>query len=117
MAKTNKQINKEYERANDEESSPAVVAYRIGQLEQTVKEGFEAHNLKLDKLVSNFADKSDVLELNRQVGVLFADVDILKRTDATQQGAIEANKRFVSVSLTLLGMVVVAISTYFGLHK
>lgn len=32
------------------ENSPAVIAYRVGKLEQTVSEGFSQINTKLDKL-------------------------------------------------------------------
>jgi hypothetical protein len=53
MTKSNKQINKESE-VSDSENSPAVVTYRIGQLEQVVRDGFKEHNEKLDRLANNF---------------------------------------------------------------
>lgn len=72
MAKSNKQINKEAVIVNDE-TSPAVVAYRMGQLEQTVKEGFKEHNEKLDKLVVSFATKFEVQELEKRLNTLDND--------------------------------------------
>lgn len=38
----------------DDENSQAVVNYRMGQLEQVVKDGFREHNEMLAKLVNNF---------------------------------------------------------------
>lgn len=58
---------------SDSESSPAVVVYRMGQLEQTVKDGFKDHNEKLDKLVDNFATKHDVAVVSHRVATLEGD--------------------------------------------
>lgn len=69
MAKTLSQINKE----DTSPDSPAVIAYRLGQVETAVKEGFQAHNTKLDALVSNFATKADIQALSHRVGSLESD--------------------------------------------
>lgn len=59
MSKSNAQIVKE---ANSTpiEDSPAVIAYRMGQLENAVKSGFEKHDKKLDDLTSSFATKEEL---------------------------------------------------------
>lgn len=59
MAKSTAQINKEATSAPLEDS-PAVIAYRMGQLENAVKAGFEKHDKKLDSLTSNFATKEEL---------------------------------------------------------
>lgn len=65
MAKSNQQINKEAG-MTDVDSTPAVVAYRVGQLEQTIRDANQAHearsketNDKLDRLVDNFVARTD----------------------------------------------------------
>ena len=64
--KSNKQINKEAE-VSDSDSSPAVVAYRVGSLEDVVKAGFREHNEKLDKLIGNFATKEELSIVTRRL--------------------------------------------------
>lgn len=59
MAKSNNQINKENELRDNSPDSPAVIAYRLGQVESAVKEGFDAHNAKLDSVINNFSTKSE----------------------------------------------------------
>ena len=61
MAKSNKQINKEAD-VSDVESTPAVVAYRVAQLELTQKEGFKALNDKLDSYVIGFVTEKEYTE-------------------------------------------------------
>lgn len=72
MAKSNKQINKEAE-VSDNDSSPAVVAYRVGRLEDAVTAGFREHNVKLDRLVENYATKGDVQGISHRVHSLESD--------------------------------------------
>lgn len=64
MAKSTVQINKE---ASGQETTLAVVDYRMGQLETAVKEGFAAHDKKLDGLTTNFASKDDLMLVQRQL--------------------------------------------------
>lgn len=47
---------------SDVESTPAVVAYRVGQLEQTQKEGFAALTDKLDKITDGFVTAKELTE-------------------------------------------------------
>lgn len=72
MAKSNKQINKEAS-VSDNDSSPAVVAYRVGRLEDAVTAGFKEHNDKLDKLVENYATKGDFQAVSHRVSSLESD--------------------------------------------
>lgn len=61
MVKSTSQINKEAASSNlPLEDSPAVIAYRMGQLENAVKAGFEKHDKKLDSLTLNFATKEEL---------------------------------------------------------
>ena len=69
MDKSNAQINKE----DSSPDSPAVVAYRLKLVENAVKEGFLAHNDKLDKIVSNFATKEITTGLDKRIGDLESD--------------------------------------------
>ena len=66
MAKSNQQINKE-SGTTVQETTLAVVDYRMGQVEiglkensAAVREGFAAHDKKLEALTSNFATKEEL---------------------------------------------------------
>lgn len=61
MAKSNKQINKEAE-VSDNDSSPAVVAYRVGQLEANQKERFDSLSQQLTKIVEGFVTEKEMVE-------------------------------------------------------
>lgn len=78
MVKSNAQINKEATSAPLEDS-PAVIAYRMGQLENAVKAGFEKHDKKLDSLTSNFATKEEFSSINTRVTSLESDRKWLAR--------------------------------------
>lgn len=45
--------------------SPAVLAYRVGQLEKTQAEGFRSVNEKLDSLARNFTTKAELLSAQK----------------------------------------------------
>lgn len=68
---SNKQIT--VESPDNPEDSPAVIAYRLRQVEGAVKDGFREHNEKLDNLVTNFATKTDIQSLSHRVSSLEAD--------------------------------------------
>lgn len=67
MAKSNQQINKESGNSI-QETTLAVVDYRMGQLEAAVKEGFAAHDKKLDGLTNNFATKEELIVVQSRLG-------------------------------------------------
>jgi hypothetical protein len=73
MVKTNRQINKEDSVSDNTPDSPAVIAYRLGQVEVAVKEGFDKHDAKLTELTSNFASVSTVNALSIRIGSLESD--------------------------------------------
>jgi hypothetical protein len=77
MTKSTNQINKEA--INSDVDSPAVIAYRVGQVESAVKEGFAAHGKKLDALVNNFATKEEVAVIREDVASLKSDRKWLAR--------------------------------------
>lgn len=70
MPKTNNQINKEAH--NSDVDSPAVIAYRLGQVENAVRVGFQDHNKKLDDLTSNFVTKEEFNGVLKDIGELKA---------------------------------------------
>lgn len=49
------------------EDTPAVLAYRMGQVEIAVKEGFLSHEKKLDALTSNFASKEEIIAVQARL--------------------------------------------------
>lgn len=49
------------------EDSPQVIAYRMGQLENAVREGFAAHDKKLGELTNGFATKEELATVQRQL--------------------------------------------------
>lgn len=61
MTKSDKQINKEAG-MSDVDSSPAVVAYRVAQLERTVKEGFDRQTEQLTRIVNGFVTEKEYAE-------------------------------------------------------
>lgn len=64
MTKSNRQINKE---STTQETTLAVVDYRMGQLETAVKDGFAAHDKKLDGLTTNFATKEELTSVQSRI--------------------------------------------------
>ena len=66
MAKSNQQINKESGNTV-QETTLAVVDYRMGQLETAVKEGFATHDKKLDGLTQNFATKEELSQVQARL--------------------------------------------------
>lgn len=73
MAKSNKQINKENSMVDNSPDSPAVIAYRLGQVEMAVKDGFDSHNKKLDEIVGTFATNERHNALDVRVQSLESD--------------------------------------------
>ncbi len=69
--KSNRQINKESNLNNPD--SPAVIAYRLGQVAVAVREGFKSHDEKLTQLVNHFATEADLELLANRVNSLESD--------------------------------------------
>lgn len=57
---------------NSDVDSPAVIAYRLGQVEMAVTQGFIDHNKKLEEITSNFASKEELSNIQTQVTELKA---------------------------------------------
>lgn len=51
---------------NDIDSSPAVVAYRVAQLELTVRDGFERQTEQLTKIVDGFVTEKEMIEARKE---------------------------------------------------
>lgn len=97
--KSNVQINKEAH--NSDVDSPAVIAYRLGQVETAVTQGFIDHNKKLEEITSNFASKEELANIQLQVSELKAhrfQTNWLFPTLSAVAGAVIAI--LVSVALT-----------------
>ena len=73
MGKSNVQINQDNRLADNSPDSPAVIAYRLGQVESAVKDGFAEHNTKLDSIVNNFATKEDYKGISIRLHSLESD--------------------------------------------
>lgn len=89
--------------------TPDVWNYRLVQVEIAVKEGFMKHDLKLDKLVSNFATKEEVNTLKADVSLLEGRVatmsEVLNITDGVQKGTALTKTNLY----TAAGLVIAAI--------
>ncbi len=48
---------------------------------------------------------------------LFSDVKALRKTDDLQQGALDNSRRLLAVGLTVIGIMVTAVSIYLGVHR
>lgn len=70
MATTRQTVKTEI---SEPDNNPGVIAYRVGQLERTVVQGFKEHNEKLDALVNNFTPISDHNALVSRVVSLESD--------------------------------------------
>ena len=106
MAKTNKQINKEAD-VTDTESTPAVIAYRVAQLELTQKEGFKALNEKLDGYVVGFVTEKEFQEAKQESKAeherLQKEIDEIKKSAKWWVGVLLTA---VGVAATLVALVI-----------
>lgn len=59
---------------SDPESTPAVVSYRVGQLETTQKEGFKTLNDKLDTIVQGFVTEKEMTEAKQNATEIHAEM-------------------------------------------
>lgn len=67
MSKSNQQINKEQVVALNEADTPAVIAYRLAQVEKAVVDGFKAHDARLTELTTTFVVNADLKALDNRV--------------------------------------------------
>lgn len=103
MAKTNKQINKEAE-VSDVGSTPAVIAYRVAQLEMTQKEGFQEVKDKLDNLVVGFVTEKEYQEAKAEAKAEHSRLQ--KQID----DLIKTLKWLVGIFLTIVGLAITAVA-------
>jgi len=101
---------------SDPDNAPGVIAYRVGQLEKTVIQGFKEHNDKLDSLANNFVSVADFQSLHGVVDQNSKDITVLKAADQRQIGSIDTTRRIVAIGLTLFGIFVSAVAIYLGGH-
>lgn len=88
------------------DDAPSVVAYRVGQLEKTQKEGLQTINDKLDKYIDSFVAKTTFEEARHDADTthlkLQRDIDELKKW---KEGII--NKIALYAVLFLIGAILV----------
>ena len=65
----------------DPDNASTVIAYRVGQLESAVREGFKAHDAKLDSLTSNFVTKDEFVALDKRVTDNKKELDLHRSKD------------------------------------
>lgn len=103
MAKTNKQINKEAE-VSDVGSTPAVIAYRVAQLEMTQKEGFQELKDKLDSYVAGFVTEKEYQEAKSESRA--EHLRLQKQIDDISKTA----KWLVGIFLTVVGLAITVVA-------
>lgn len=74
--------------SEDDQDTPAVLAYRVGQLEKAVSDGFRTFSDKLDSLTHNFVTHADVTALEKQASAEHAAIRI--KIDNTRE-ALESD--------------------------
>jgi len=64
------------------EDSPAVLAYRVGELEKTSREGFKTLHSKLEAMSSQFATHADINSAKEQAkmehDVIYSEIEDVK---------------------------------------
>lgn len=97
--------------------SADLIQYRFDNIDNTL----EKFDHKLDKLANTYVPRTEIEDrlsrLNAKIDALGTAHGKLKETDDFQQGAINANRRFVAISLIILGIIVPTVTTYLVLHK
>lgn len=88
----------------DTETTPAVIAYRVAQLETTQKEGFRALNDKLDSYVTGFVTEKEYQEAKLESKVEHERLQ--KQIDEITKNA----KWWVGIILTAIATAVAIIS-------
>lgn len=104
--------------------SADLIIYRFDSLDAQLK----ATNTKLDGMNNSFLTKEEAANLKAermaQMKILDMRLETLEReqknlvaTDNRQQGSIDTSRRMLTYGLTILGIIVAAVTTYLGLHK
>ncbi len=104
--------------------SADLIIYRFDQIDAQLAQ--TSH--KLDNMSSSFLTKEEsaaikLENIQRQrdfdlrLVTLEKDIKTLVATDNRQQGSIDTSRRLMTLGLTILGIVVAALTTYLGLHR
>jgi hypothetical protein len=83
---------------------------------------------KFDAAINNFVTSDQMAsqivaaaEKHKDQDLKIADMLLLtarlKAKDDMQQGAIDSTRRFTAIGLSIIGILVAAVTTYLGLHK
>ena len=94
------------------EDSPAVLAYRVGQLEKTSADGFKALNAKLDAMSHNFATHKDI-EVAKEQAELEHKAIYDEISDVKEDISALKKRNWVQNTLSaILGSVLALLVTY-----
>lgn len=114
MSKTKQTIIKETENVDD---SPTVKIAVMNNDIKHINETLGRMESKFDAALNNFVTVDQLAEVATQVTKLVSLTTKLKATDDIQQGAINANRHFTTILLTIVGFIIAGVTTYVGIHK
>lgn len=94
------------------EDSPAVLAYRVGQLEKASREGFKELGEKLEAMSHNFATHKDI-EIAKEQAKMEHDAIYVEIADVKRDVRALQKKTWVQNTLSaILGAVLAILITY-----
>lgn len=93
--------------------SADLITYRFDNIDTQLKH-FET---KIDTITNAFLPREEAVTMRKDISTLNDKVTELHDTNIRQQGAIEANRRYFNIALTVLGIIVGGVTTYLGIHQ
>lgn len=109
------------------EETPVKIAVMNNDIKH-ITETLNRMENKFDTAIANFVTSDQLSaqmviwnekhkEQDNKISNLLVSVAKLTSTDDTQQGAIDASRRFTAIGLAIVTIAVAALTTYLGLHK
>lgn len=109
------------------EETPVKIAVMNNDIKH-ITETLNRMENKFDTAIANFVTSDQLSaqiviwnekhkEQDNKIANLLVSVAKLTSTDDTQQGAIDASRRFTAIGLAIVTIAVAALTTYLGLHK
>jgi|GEM_PF-3641530 len=110
------------------DDSPSVKIAVMNNDIQHINETLARMEGKFDTAINNFVTNQQFLDqlavtkrknedYDKVIETMQEDIRKLRDAYNAQKGAIEAQRRYISIGLTILGIAVAAITTYLGLRK
>lgn len=112
-------IEQAIDQQKQDDNTPSVVSYRVGQLEVTVKEGFAAINQKLEQMQHEFALRSDLVALEKKAtGEHQRLENSIAEVDAEVKNLIKFKDSIVNrIAVGAIFMFVAMVFALYGLDK